>query len=173
MSGRSGVVVPRRASPRKWCGPHRGGSDEGRRRPEGASDSTIYLFLGPCPPFGGQNEKKMRGWTTAAPSSSPLGTELLERAQSHTRIALPLGKAFRLLGRDGGDRFPLCMHLHLRGVSTISPRWKPLVGGGEDGELIRKDRRFREETGRTARGHLRRSVSPESARRPVLSSLVE
>src|SRR6478735_2938321 len=53
--------LPRhRGRPEKWCGPHRGGSDEGRRRPEGASDSTVPLFLDPCPPFGGQISKKVQ-----------------------------------------------------------------------------------------------------------------
>src|SRR6218665_1009876 len=84
--------------PEKLCGPHRGGSDEGRRRPEGASGISISPSRAPCPPFGGHSSK-IFSRRIVTPSSSPVGTDLIEGAQSHGRIIVPLGEAFVLWGR--------------------------------------------------------------------------
>jgi hypothetical protein len=57
---------------------------------------------------------------TAALSSNPLGTELLERAQSHARIALASGEGSPSLGKTETIN-PLCMHLHPKGARRIPP----------------------------------------------------
>ena len=78
-------------------------------------------------PIWGTNLKKSAIMSIAAPSSSPLGTELLERAQSHARIVLPLGKASRLLGKDGDDRSPCAC------IFTIGEEARTRYDGGRGG----------------------------------------
>lgn len=123
-------------------GPHRGGSDEGQRRPEGASENTLTPNGHSCPPFGGQIGKNVGRLPHRMRGSSGLGTPI-RRLGTMVMIRPPcactftLGEDVRLVHEVFGSRVRPRSGNDPVGIAGFGKRWDAQHGSDPAPRLSR------------------------------------